>query len=94
MIDGSSEREERGEDGEGGEEEGGVEDGEEEKEEVPSGHCEPVGDLEVPEINWFPDQEIAFHEVDEGDHPGTKGQSQIPGIDSAGSTGGGRGPHS
>ena len=38
-------------------------------------HCSPMGDQEVPEINWLPDKEITFHEAHEGDCPGMKGQS-------------------
>ena len=49
----------RGEDGEG-EGKAGVGAREEEEEEVLSWHCGPMGDVEVPEINWLPDKEITF----------------------------------
>ena len=64
---------EKGKDGKGGEEEGGVENIEEENKEVLSGHCGPTGDQEVPKINWLPGQKITFHEVGERDCSGAEG---------------------
>ena len=48
-------KKEKEEDGEG-EGKWGVEVREKEEEEVLSGHCGPMGDREVPEINWLPDK--------------------------------------
>ena len=65
---------ENGEDKEDGEGKWRIED---RKEEVLSGHYGLMGDQEVPETNWLPDQEITLCEVGVGNCSGTKGDLQV-----------------
>ena len=43
------------------------------KEKILTGHCSPVGNLQISKVYGFPDKEVAICKVGEGDCPETMG---------------------